>query len=286
MSDLDRLAARRLDVEGVEFVFAPLGGTPGSDLIVVKSIDEVERYRRVLAHHTAPRMVELGIAYGGSVALLATLAQPTRLVAIELATERQPVLDAFIESRGLDDRVHLHYGVDQADRHRLREIMEIEFGGEQLDVVVDDASHLYRETLVTFETLFPLLRPGGDYIIEDWSCDHGIRTLLIEGLEDEASPYHHWAHEALKGRIPSRHDGQAAQTAIAVASIPGGEAELDSPLSLIALQLVLAAAEGRAGIAGVTVCPDWVRVERNDVPLDRDQFDLRAIAPDHFRLLS
>ena len=59
-----------------------------------------------------------------------------------------------------------------------------------------------------------------------------------------------------------------------------------SPLSLIALQLVLAAAEGRAGIAGVTVCPDWVRVERNDVPLDRDQFDLRAIAPDHFRLLS
>jgi SAM-dependent methyltransferase len=38
-----------------------------------------------------------------------------------------------------------------------------------LDLVFDDASHFYRFSKVSFETLFPLLRPGGLYVIEDWS---------------------------------------------------------------------------------------------------------------------
>ena len=37
------------------------------------------------------------------------------------------------------------------------------------DLIIDDASHLYSETKTSFETLFPQLRPGGLYIIEDWS---------------------------------------------------------------------------------------------------------------------
>jgi hypothetical protein len=35
--------------------------------------------------------------------------------------------------------------------------------------VLDDASHQYEPTKASFETLFPLLRPGGLYIIKDWS---------------------------------------------------------------------------------------------------------------------
>jgi hypothetical protein len=34
---------------------------------------------------------------------------------------------------------------------------------------VDDASHFYEQTKTTFETVFPMLRPGGIYLIEDWS---------------------------------------------------------------------------------------------------------------------
>lgn len=38
--------------------------------------------------------------------------------------------------------------------------------------MIDDASHLYRQTRASFEALFPLLRPGGLYIIEDWPWGH------------------------------------------------------------------------------------------------------------------
>jgi hypothetical protein len=41
-----------------------------------------------------------------------------------------------------------------------------------LDLVIDDASHLYEPTRASFECLFPLLPPGGLYIIEDWAWAH------------------------------------------------------------------------------------------------------------------
>ena len=53
----------------------------------------------------------------------------------------------------------------------LRQIILRELADE-LDLVVDDASHTYEETKASFEFLFPLLRPGGIYVIEDWSWAH------------------------------------------------------------------------------------------------------------------
>ena len=47
-------------------------------------------------------------------------------------------------------------------------IVEQEFGGA-LDMVMDDASHIYEPTLASFQILFTLLPEGGLYIIEDWA---------------------------------------------------------------------------------------------------------------------
>jgi hypothetical protein len=37
--------------------------------------------------------------------------------------------------------------------------------------VIDDASHLLDPTRASFNVPFPLVRPGGVYVIEDWSLD-------------------------------------------------------------------------------------------------------------------
>lgn len=57
--------------------------------------------------------------------------------------------------------------MNQEDREAVREIAEHEFDAP-LDLVIDDASHLYEPTRTSFDALFPLLRPGGLYIVEDW----------------------------------------------------------------------------------------------------------------------
>lgn len=62
--------------------------------------------------------------------------------------------------------------MDQSNKTRLEQVIKSEFQDEKLDLVIDDASHLYEPSLATFETLFPKLKPNGLYIIEDWGWSH------------------------------------------------------------------------------------------------------------------
>jgi hypothetical protein len=126
-------------------------------------------------------MVEIGVREGGSTALMALAGRPSKLVAIELA-DHAPALTDLIEARDLP--VRTYFGVDQGDRQRLTEILDNEFDGP-IDLVVDDASHLYRPTLASFETIFPRLRPGhGVYVIEDWRWQYRLTSGLIRRLND------------------------------------------------------------------------------------------------------
>jgi hypothetical protein len=114
-------------------------------------------------------MLELGIYDGGSIAFWCELLQPARCAAVDIMPwGSTPYFDRFITSRGLGDRVTCHWGTDQADAAKLRSIVADDLQG-QLDLVIDDASHQYIPTKASFETLFPLIRPGGLYVIEDWS---------------------------------------------------------------------------------------------------------------------
>ena len=53
---------------------------------------------------------------------------------------------------------------DQTDAEKLRQI-NAEYGG--FDIIIDDGSHLNEHVIKTFGILFPLLRQGGIYSIED-----------------------------------------------------------------------------------------------------------------------
>ncbi|MGB3630415.1 MAG: CmcI family methyltransferase [Terracidiphilus sp.] len=53
---------------------------------------------------------------------------------------------------------------DQTDAEALKKL-SVEYGG--FDIVIDDGSHVNEHVIGTFEVLFPLLRPGGFYCVED-----------------------------------------------------------------------------------------------------------------------
>ena len=65
--------------------------------------------------------------------------------------------------------------------------MATELGGRLIDLVIDDASHRLAETRSSFESLFPHVRPGGLFIIEDWRCDHTLADVIVEAIERDAS---------------------------------------------------------------------------------------------------
>jgi predicted O-methyltransferase YrrM len=158
-------------LDDVAYASMARSADPGR-LSIFKARPAIAQYEN-LVEVTSPRTIlELGIFGGGSTALLAQLASPAKLVALEINSARVAVLDAFIEDHGLGDVVSTYYGVNQADTARLAEIVQREFKGTPLDLVIDDASHLIDETRASFNALFPHLRPGGSYVIEDWSWPH------------------------------------------------------------------------------------------------------------------
>jgi SAM-dependent methyltransferase len=171
----------RLRVGGTVFhALAPgdefaLRGTPeAGEFVIFKSRPLIETYAALIAERRPERILELGFWGGGSTVLLAELARPAKLVAIDLQplNEVRARVAAHAEMRGFGEVIRTFGEVDQADRPRIAQIVEDEFEGYAPDLIVDDCSHLYEPTRASFNELFPRLRPQGAYLIEDWTWAH------------------------------------------------------------------------------------------------------------------
>lgn len=236
---------------------------PAGFLPVAKDAGQITRYLKLCAELQPRVIVEVGVQKGGSTALLHALNRPDRLVALELCPEPPPALVAYIQAHDLSAVIRPHYGVDQADRETLARIMQAELAGRPIDLAIDDASHLLEETRSSFETLFPLLRPGGVFVIEDWNCDHLMADDLRAVVEDRDHP----AHGETVGRL-----GEHAR----LHPVP------EMKLVRLPLELVLARASARDVIREVTVMDNWIVVVRGEEPLPPGPFRLASLATDHF----
>jgi SAM-dependent methyltransferase len=161
-----------LDREGVDYRPAAKRAVDAGDLFVAKPRWRLEGYVQLLDRLRPQRIFELGIFLGGSAALFAEIARPHRLVAIDKRPQVHPLVAEYLTRRGLSDSVVMYGGVDQWDTARLAEIADEAFGEEPIDLVVDDCSHRYKPSRASFNELFPRLRPGGVYVIEDWPWAH------------------------------------------------------------------------------------------------------------------
>jgi len=170
--DDERLACPRTDLLAV---FDERANTLQSTLdqfILMKSRGMVDWYEALFAADPPRRVLEIGIFKGGSVVLFSELWRPERLVAVDIAAQPIPALAEYIRRCGLAESVRPVFGVDQADAAAMRSVIAREFGAAPLDLVVDDGCHWFEETRAAFETVFPFLRPGGVYVIEDWGWAH------------------------------------------------------------------------------------------------------------------
>ena len=132
----------------------------------------VERYAELVEKLRPRNIFELGVFEGGSTIFLSELAQPDRLVAVDWGAPNSEGLSEYLAGHERPETLRVFDDVDQADRRRLREIADDAFGSDPLDLVFDDCSHLYEPTRASFNELFPRLRPGGVFAIEDWRWAH------------------------------------------------------------------------------------------------------------------
>ncbi len=101
---------------------------------------------------------------------------------------------AFIYGIDIVDKSHLDskrihtFVADQADRNQLKGF--IRAYGNAYDIILDDGGHAMDQQQISLGFLFPYVKPGGFYIIED------VHTSLPAYYRDLGLDYHVQADEA------------------------------------------------------------------------------------------
>ena len=164
------VCARDVELHLWELMNAPPAST-GRRIYLHKDRRFLSALTAVVDPVAPKRIVEVGIFDGGSTIYWAERYRAIRLVAFDIAP-RAPHLVQYIERHNLADTIRIHFGTAQDDTPTLRAAMTRDFGNAAVDFIVDDASHWHSETRATLECLFPYLRAGGVYVVEDWAWAH------------------------------------------------------------------------------------------------------------------
>lgn len=142
--------------------------------------------------HTAISMLEIGILRGESLRMWANWFVNAKITGIDI--------DALCRQHATD-RINVEIG-SQSDSAFLRKVNA--FHGP-FQLIVDDGSHMPADVIASFETLWPLLSPGGVYVVEDTCCSYwkafhgGWRTKgtavdYFKNLIDDVNLRGHYQH--------------------------------------------------------------------------------------------
>src|SRR6266851_3076389 len=135
-------------------------------------VDQYAKFFASMSGFRTDNMLELGLWDGGSTAFWFELLKPSKYVGLDRSErEDSAYFRTYVASKGIADRIRTCWGTDQTDSAKLRSLVAQYLGG-RLNLVIDDASHQYEPTKRSFEILFPVMEPGGVYIIEDWAWSH------------------------------------------------------------------------------------------------------------------
>jgi hypothetical protein len=102
------------------------------------------------------RMLEIGVDRGGSLQMWREYLSDATIVGIDINPKAAQYGDP-------ERHVHVRIG-DQTDTQFLGGVLD-EFG--PFDTVLDDGGHTPKQMIGSFRYLFPRLKPGGVYIVED-----------------------------------------------------------------------------------------------------------------------
>lgn len=119
-------------------------------------------------------LMEVGVAGGASLHLWQWYFSAAHIIGIDIARSARQFEGA---------RVSIEIG-SQADGRFLRRICE----AHPPTIFIDDGSHLADHNIFTFERVFPMLLPGGVYVVEDLAFHFGPTASKWQGETTRNAP--------------------------------------------------------------------------------------------------
>lgn len=137
----------------------------------------IERYKELFDKNASLNILEVGIAKGGFLNWLSDYFKNATVYGIDINIKQ-------VEE--LKDGIRI-FQCSQNNTERLY-YLGSKYGS--FDFIIDDGCHFRRETENTFNTMWPYIRKGGWYAIEDWGMGFsiepvykGMATLILSIIE-------------------------------------------------------------------------------------------------------
>ena len=111
------------------------------------------------------RLLEIGLNVGASVKLWLQYFSQAKIFGVDIADFKfAPEIEKFIMDNGLLPRFNFTRG-DAGGPVFLKSFVEANL--EPVDIIIDDGSHFSGPIIEAFNHLWPQVKPGGYYVIED-----------------------------------------------------------------------------------------------------------------------
>lgn len=132
--------------------------------------------------------LEIGVQHGGSLQMWkAYFGKKARIIGIDI-DQRCKQFE--------EENVQIHI-MSQDDRHGLKQLCD-QVGG--FDIILDDGGHMQHQQIISFQILYPFVKQGGLYCVEDLHCSYwkefggGYRkkSTFIEFSKDMVDSLNAW----------------------------------------------------------------------------------------------
>lgn len=160
-----------------ESIFTPIeSGIPNmainsilDELAIVHTSDKSSRfhnyavkYDKILSPYREAfeSILEIGVAQGQSIRMWTDYFTKATIHGADISKASENCVD-------YSDRIKFHL-LDQRDRAQLKNLEQF----SPFDLIIDDGNHFWMEQILTFETLFPYVKSGGIYIVEDTTTSY------------------------------------------------------------------------------------------------------------------
>lgn len=121
----------------------------------------IDLYAKEMTKRSNVSVLEIGVEYGHSVAMWQEYFINSKIYGIDIKSSNIKFdLDNFILGDATD-----------------AEVIKKNFARNKFDYIVDDGSHAISDQIASFDILFPKMKRGGKYFIEDVNGDKAIRAI-------------------------------------------------------------------------------------------------------------
>lgn len=124
-----------------------------------------EAYECLFPDREAIKLVlEIGVADGASLCAWREVFPNATIVGMDIHPSAQAT----------GPRMEFHIGDQRSHSDCIRVA-----AGRQFDVIIEDATHETANNLLTLFYMWPYVKPGGLYIIEEWGNVHALRSNIL-----------------------------------------------------------------------------------------------------------